>query len=329
MKVAILGAAGAIGKTTAAALAARGDDVRVVGRDARKLEDFAGAERVAADVATADGCARALAGCDAVVYTLGLPYTKRAFAAYGPMMETCLAAARQAGVRSLLLITNVYPYGLPRAPRVAEDHPRVPCSVKGEHRKRQEDLLLSADDRGGLRTVSLRLPNFYGPDARLSIAHGIFEAAVRGKRADLLGPIDTPQELVYTPDVGPVVAELLARPEAAGQAWNLAGAGHLTMAELATRIYAEAGASPRWRVAGRGLLTLAAPFSSLMRELREMLYLQERPVLLDDAKLRALSPRLHKTSYEEGIRATVAAHRAELSDAGAAARATARPRAAS
>ncbi len=43
-------------------------------------------------------------------------------------------------------------------------------SVKGEHRKRQEDLVLAADGQDGLRTLSLRLPNFYGPDAELSIS---------------------------------------------------------------------------------------------------------------------------------------------------------------
>ncbi|MFO0748319.1 MAG: NAD(P)H-binding protein [Myxococcota bacterium] len=312
MKVAILGAAGAIGKSTAAALAARGDAVRVVGRSAAKLDGFGAAERVAADVATADGCARALAGMDAAVYTLGLPYTKADFARYPAMMTTCLEAARKAGLKELVLITNVYPYGLPQAPLVAETHPREPVSVKGEYRKQQEDLLLAADGTGGLRTLSLRLPNFYGPDARLSIADGIFAAAVRGKTANLLGPITTPQELVFTPDVGPVVAALLARPEAFGQAWNFAGPGHLTMKEFAERIYAAAGQpKARMRVAGPTMLALASPFSSLMRELREMMYLQAKPILLDDTKLRALLPGLVKTPYDEGIRRSVQAYAAE------------------
>jgi hypothetical protein len=37
-----------------------------------------------------------------------------------------------------------------------------------------------------------------------------------------------------------------------------------------------------------------------------MLYLTETPVLLDDSKLRAQFPALHKTSYDEGIRQTIA-----------------------
>jgi nucleoside-diphosphate-sugar epimerase len=42
-----------------------------------------------------------------------------------------------------------------------------------------------------------------------------------------------------------------------------------------------------------------------MRELPEMLYLQETPVLLDDEKLRNKLGSVHKTSYDEGIQLTL------------------------
>lgn len=306
MKVAVVGAAGAIGKATAAALAARGVEVRVVGRSAAKLEGFGAAEIVAADVATAEGCARALAGVDAAVYTLGLPYTKRDFARYPPMMKTCLEAARQAGVKRFLLITNVYPYGRPTTPLVREDHVRNPCSVKGEYRKQQEDLVLAANSES-LRTVTLRLPNFYGPDALLSLSQDMFAAARADRKANLLGPVDLPQEFVFTPDVGPVVADLLAHPEASG-AYNFAGPGHVTHRDFVEQIFRAAGRpKAKYRVAGPTMVSIIALFASLMRELREMSYLQQTPPLLDDTRLRTLLPGLAKTSYEEGIRRTLAA----------------------
>lgn len=303
MKVVVIGAAGAIGKGLVPVLRARGHEVRVVGRDVAKIPDFGAVERVAADVATEDGCARALAGMDAAVYTLGLPYTKKAFAAYGPMMERFVAAARKAGTKRVLLISNVYPYGAPQTPLVAEDHPRVPVSVKGLHRKAQEDVLLAADGPE-LRTISLRLPNFYGADALASLAHGIFEAARTGGVANLLAPIDTPQEMVFTPDVGPVVAALLEHPDARGP-YNFAGPAHTTFRDFTAKVFAAAGKPVKMRVAGRGLVRVLGLFMPLMRELGEVMYLQETPVLLDDAKLRALLPGLHKTSYDEGVRRTV------------------------
>ena len=50
----------------------------------------------------------------------------------------------------------------------------------------------------------------------------------------------------------------------------------------------------------------------ILRELREMAYLQSTPVILDDAKLRALLGEVKKTSYAEGIKAMVEAYRKAL-----------------
>jgi hypothetical protein len=45
-------------------------------------------------------------------------------------------------------------------------------------------------------------------------------------------------------------------------------------------------------------------FNPTMREVVEMLYLQETPVILDDRKLLARLP-VHKTPYDEGIQKTL------------------------
>lgn len=307
MKIAILGAAGTVGRAAARTFTERGHTVRVVGRSEAKLREAfpQGFEIVSADLTTADGCRRALGGMDAGLYTLGLPYSARDFAAYGPMMDDAVTAAREAGVGKLMLISNVYPYGRPQTPRVAETHPRQPCSVKGTHRKRQEDILLGAHGSGGLRTLSLRLPDFYGPHAELSLAHQIFSAAVQGKPANVFGPIDTPHELVFTPDVGPVLADLLVRDDAFGEPYNLAGAGDISVRAFAGKVYAALGQKPRLRVAGPTMVRILGWLSPLMREFVELAYLQSEPVLLDDGKLRAVLGNIHKTSYDEGIRHTL------------------------
>lgn len=313
MKTTVLGAAGAIGKTVTRTLVSREMSVRVVGRSEQRLREVFAAqpvEYVAADLATAAGCRRALEGMDAAIYSLGLPYTKSAFSAYPRMMRTCLEGARHCKLKKFILITNVYPYGIPETERVAEAHPRRPVSVKGQYRKEQEDLVLAAHEPDGLHTLSVRLPDFYGPDTDKSIVDGLFEAAVCGKKANLLGPIDTPHEFVFTPDVGPMVADLLNRPEAFGGAYNFAGSGVLSIKELAERVYSEAGVGKtRYRVAQGMVLRLLGIFTPLLRELVEMEYLLRTPVLLDDSKLRTVLPDLKKTPYEEGIRQTVAEYR--------------------
>ena len=53
------------------------------------------------------------------------------------------------------------------------------------------------------------------------------------------------------------------------------------------------------------MLKVLGWFNPLMRELPEMLYLQETPVILDDAKLMTKLGTVHKTSYDDGIRQTI------------------------
>jgi nucleoside-diphosphate-sugar epimerase len=75
--------------------------------------------------------------------------------------------------------------------------------------------------------------------------------------------------------------------------------------DFITRVYRAVGRAPKYRAAGRGMLKILGLFSPLMRELREMIYLQETPVILDDTKLLAAFPQTHKTSYDEGIQETL------------------------
>jgi nucleoside-diphosphate-sugar epimerase len=65
------------------------------------------------------------------------------------------------------------------------------------------------------------------------------------------------------------------------------------------------GRAPKYRAAGKLLLRIAGWFNPEIREVIEMLYLQETPVILDDSKLAAKLGELKKTPYDEGIRQTV------------------------
>jgi len=58
------------------------------------------------------------------------------------------------------------------------------------------------------------------------------------------------------------------------------------------------------------MLRLIGLFKPFMRELGEMHYLLTTPVLMDDAALHQLLDEVHKTSYADGIRATLEASRA-------------------
>jgi nucleoside-diphosphate-sugar epimerase len=309
--VAIVGAAGAVGRAVGEELGRRGIPYRVVGRDRAKLESaFGGKAAVeAADIGEAPQAERALAGARAVVYAVGVPYPQ--FELHPVLMRKTVEAAARAGVARLAVVSSVYVYGEPRAEVVSEEHPREPRARKGRLRKEQEDIALAADGRDGLRTLVLRLPDFYGPHAELSLADQAFRGALENKPANWIGNPDLPHEFVFVPDAGPVLVELIEREDSFGRAWNFGGPGTITGREFITAVYRAAGREPKFRVAGPLLLRLGGLFNPLLRELVEMSYLGITPVVLDDSRLARHLGRLGKTPYAEGIPRTMDWYRRE------------------
>jgi nucleoside-diphosphate-sugar epimerase len=309
MKVPILGAAGSVGPVAARALIDRGHIVRAVARDERRLrENCPGAEPFAADLADPDQAAAALAGMDAVFFSIGLPYPD--FARYPLLTRNAVGAASAAGVREFLLIGTIYLYGPGRTARIAEDHPREPHTRKGRARKEQLEIVLDAHS-ATLRTAALLLPDFYGPNLQNTFLTAVFEGAVSGKAAPVIGPVDRPHEFVFVPDVGPVIADLFEDPFAFdGSVYHLGGDGTIVPRAMFERAYEIGGHKPRLIVAGAALQRILGIANPVMHEMVEMTYLWKEPLVLDDSKLARVIGPLQKTSYDEGIRVGVEAARA-------------------
>ena len=308
VKYALFGATGTVGKALAERLAERGDSFRLVGRSEQRLQrDFRRYEPLVeycvADLSDPAAAARAAEEVDTLFYTVGVPYPQ--FAQHPKLTRNALEAAARAGVRHYIHLSTVYPYGTPQQEFVSESHPRNPVAFKGRMRKEQEDLVLAADNKGVMRTTILRPPDFYGPDSELSYVRAIFDAALKGGTANVIGPIDTPHEFIFVPDLAETLIALSEKEEAYGKAWNVAGPGLITTRQFAEQVFAAVDQKPRLRVAEKFLLRVMGLFNPFLREVVEMHYLWTTPVKLDDTLLRQLIPNLHKTPYSEGIRATI------------------------
>jgi nucleoside-diphosphate-sugar epimerase len=308
-KIGLLGAAGAIGGSIAEALRAEGTPYRVIGRSDESLRRTFGSDPLAEikawNIDDPLSLRQALAGLESAIYLIGVNYWQ--FDLHPVLMRKILDGAIASGIRRMLLIGTVYPYGLPQTTPVTEDHPRNPHTFKGKMRKEQEDILFAAHAKGKIQACELRLPDFYGPGVDKSLLWNAFVEAKKGGRAQLVGPIDTPHQFVYVPDVGPIVLRLLKTPGAWGHTWNFAGSGTTRQREMVTKIYAMAGSKLRMIVAGKTTLRLMGLFNPLMRELVEMHYLQTSPVLLDDSRLEKLLGAVERTPYDQGIRSTLEA----------------------
>ncbi len=304
---AIVGAAGGVGRAVGAELERRAIPFRALGRRQSALDAaFAGMARVeirVVDVADHVATAAVLAGVDTAIYAIGVPYTD--FALHPALMRSTVQACFEAGVRRLVVLSNVYVYGFPQTTPVRELHPLEPHTFKGKMRLEQERVAFEAHEAGQLRVLVVRPPDFYGPHADNSYAATIFQSALEGKPATLFSPVDLPHQFAYVPDIGAIVAELAARDDAYGEAYNIGGPTP-TVNAFAREIYAEAGAPFRLRSVGKLAMRAIGIVNPVLRELVEMWYLNDRPVILDDGKLRGVLGTVHETPLKEAIATTIA-----------------------
>jgi nucleoside-diphosphate-sugar epimerase len=308
--IALFGASGTLGQALAPLLGPH--PFRVVGRSHSQLAaifaPYPNAQLAVWDPANLDTAVAALRDVQTMVYLVGVAYTD--FRLHPPLLEQALAAAIRAGVERCILVGTVYPFGFAQTSVVREDHPRNPHTFKGRMRKQQEDILLAADAAGRIRGTILRLPDFYGPKLARSYLSSLFHAAVHGKTAQLIGPIDIPHEYVYIPDAARILFRLTQEEAAFGRTWHLAGAGRVTQSELIKLVESLTGRPLRKLVLGKRSLQVLGWFNPLLREVAEMHYLQTRPLFLDDTALSELIGPLNKTSYADGVRASLAAESA-------------------
>lgn len=303
--IALIGATGAVGRAIAETLHEQGRAYRAIGRSEPSLRNLFGDDpqaEVRTWQADAPSARAALEGVESAIYLVGVPYDR--FELHPKLMQMTLDGAKAAGVKRMLLIGTVYPYGRPRTRIVDETHPREPDAFNAKMRKEQEDLLLAAHGNA-MQTAVLRFPDLYGPGMEKSYLTAQFANAPQGKRSTLIGPVDVRHEWAFIPDCARVAVRVLDNQGAYGTFWNYAGPGEITQRQFSDKIYAAYGRKPQYFVANKAFLQLFGLFNGEMRNFAEMNYLMSDPVILNDDRLRGLLGDLPKTSYDDGIRLTL------------------------
>jgi nucleoside-diphosphate-sugar epimerase len=307
LRVALFGAAGAVGRALAPDLDERGIEYRVVGRDAARLaRDFPRAHAMRADFFTGDGVVAAAQNVETIFYLAGAPYAE--FYKHPVMVSHALDAAWRAGVKRFVHVAPVYSYGPPRTRPVAESQLHAPNTRKGSFRSEQERIVLQRHG-DALATMVVHLPDFYGPHADLSYANAFMREALAGKTASFIGPLGAEREFVYVPDVVDPLLRLAAIDDAYGRCWNLGGQ-NIQARAFAEAVFAALGTKPRYRSVPKLMLQILGVGMPLMREVAEMYYLFDSGFALDDSALRQRLGGYAKTPFPQGIAATVAWMRA-------------------
>ena len=307
----VLGATGGIGGEVARQLKAAGWRVRALHRDPERLADRAGFEWRRGDAMSAADVLAAAQGADVIVHAVNPPGYQRWAELVLPMMDNTIAAARATGAR-VVLPGTVYNFGPDAFPTLREDSPQRPLTRKGAIRVELERRLELAT-RDGVRGLVLRAGDFFGPQA----ANNWFSQGLV-KQGAAVGTIRNPgragigHQWAYLPDVAATMVRLLERTgdTPAFERFHMDGhwdASGTAMTQAVQRVVArETGRTPKIAPFPWALMMLVSPFVTVLREMREMRYLWQQPLRMDNARLVAAIGAEPRTPLDEAVKVTLA-----------------------
>ena len=249
MLVAISGGAGFLGLHLARRLVADGHVVRTL--DVAPLDD-AGlegrVEELRGDVRSAVDARRLVAGADVLVHAAAaLPIQESRAAIRSVNVDgaaVTFAAALEAGVRRVVLISSTAVYGVPERHPIHEDDPLVGVGHYGES-KIEAERLCDAFASRGLETVIVRPKTFLGPE-RLGVFEILFDWIREGRRIPILGEGANHYQLLAVEDLCDAVVRCLDA-DVAGEALNVGAARFGTVREDLEALIAHAGSGSRLR----------------------------------------------------------------------------------
>jgi nucleoside-diphosphate-sugar epimerase len=243
MVVAISGGAGFLGLHLARRLCADGVAVRTL--DLAPLDDPAlggEVEELHGDVRNERDARLLVAGADVVVHAAAaLPILSsraaiRSVNAGGT--ATVLAAAAEAGVRRVVLISSTAVYGVPVEHPIEESDPLVGVGAYGES-KIEAERIAAAFGRRGLETVIFRPKTFIGPE-RLGVFEILFDWIREGRRIPVLGSGTNRYQLLAVEDLVDAVVRCFGA-RVAGETFNVGAARFGTVAGDLGELIAHAG----------------------------------------------------------------------------------------
>ncbi len=245
----VTGGAGFIGSHIAETLADRGEKVRVLDNfltgKPGNMETFRDrVEFIEGDIRDLATCRKAVDGMDYVIHEAALPSVPRSVA--DPALSTeinvngtlnMLIAARDAGVRSLVLASSSSVYGDdPRLPKIEGEEGEL-LSPYAATKLVNEKYAALFHRLYGLRTVCLRYFNVFGPrqdpaSQYAAVVPLFITRVLRGERPTIFGDGEQSRDFTYVANV--VEANILAArsEKAAGRVMNVACGDRITVNEL-------------------------------------------------------------------------------------------------
>jgi nucleoside-diphosphate-sugar epimerase len=249
MRWAITGGAGFLGLHLARRLLADGHQVRTL--DLAPLDDAElerSVEEQRDDVRDSSAASKLVDGVDVLVHAaaaLPIQASRESIRSVNVAgTAVVLAAALEAGVRRVVLISSTAVYGVPVHHPIDETSPLVGVGHYGESKIDAEEVARDLGARG-LEVVILRPKTFIGPE-RLGVFEILFDWIREGRRIPILGDGSNRYQLLAVEDLVEATVRA-AEADIAGETFNVGATDFGTVRSDLEGLIAHAGSSSRLR----------------------------------------------------------------------------------
>jgi len=302
-KALVLGATGGIGYALVNELIERGVEVVAFSRTKERLYNLYQYESkvttFSGDVLVEKDVIEAANGVDVIFHAISFPYQE--WRDKHPLCIEIIIRAAEIQQAKIALVDNIYAYGRQSKIEVSEDTKKEPHTKKGKIRLEMENRL----KRSNIPSLIVHMPDLYGPNAENTILHETLKNVVLNKSANFVGDMKVSREFIFTLDGAKAMVELALREDTYNQNWNIPSAHPITGEEIIEILRKEVGYKKPIRTVSKTMIQFIGLFQPFMREMVEMLYLTEDPVILTGEKYEAVIGPVPKTPYIEGIKDTL------------------------
>ncbi|MCB0748724.1 MAG: NAD-dependent epimerase/dehydratase family protein [Ignavibacteriae bacterium] len=300
----ILGANGTIGSVLAKELTAYTDQIRLVSRNPKKVNETD--ELFPIDLSDASRVEKAIEGSEVVYLLVGFDYNIKVWQDKWPKLMHATVDACIKHKAKLVFFDNVYMYDINAVPHMTENSVINPPSKKGAVRKEIADMLLNEVKSGKLTALIARSADFYGPNNEKSLLFEmVYKNIQKGKKPNWFIDINKKHSFTYTPDAAKATALLGNTLDAYNQVWHLpTDKNTLTVKEMIELFANEMNVENKVSVLPMWLLRILGLFIPIMKEMPEMMYQYDRDYFFDSSNFDKRF-NFKTTSYKEGVKLTI------------------------
>ncbi|WP_375199516.1 SDR family NAD(P)-dependent oxidoreductase [Lysinibacillus sp. RS11] len=299
----VVGASGGMGYALVNELVSRNIHVKAFARNKEKLvalfQHHKNVEIISGDAFNEQEMMKASNGVDVIFHAISFPYQDWA-KQHNRCLDMVIKIAEKQGAK-IALVDNIYAYGRQSTNRITEETRKEPQTKKGKIRLAMENKLKESN----IPSLIVHLPDLYGPNAENTILYETLKKVAQGKKANFVGNMQVKREFLYTVDGAKAMVELALRDDTYNQNWNVPAVHTITGEELVKILRDITGYKKGIRTVSKGMIRLIGIFSPSMKEVVEMLYLTEKPVILSGEKYEKEIGMLPGTSYRVGLEETI------------------------